>query len=235
MKHLNRIVGLLSALGLTSSALAVAPSYVTIPPYVNGQPNPSYGGTGCPQGTARAIVSPDRQSFTMIFDQYVANASGSGALDRKNCQILVNFDFPQGWSYSIFRMDYRGFYDLSAGASGSQQALYYFQGSAKQGRLNTNFHGPSTGSYTLSDTLGINDVVWSECTARRALNVNTSLLARVNPNNPSGYAYLTTDSADGSVQTTYALQWKVCPKKAVNSDAETPDAELEDASRELAE
>lgn len=234
MKHLNRTVALLSTLALTSTAFAATPPYVTIPPYVSGQPNPSYGGTGCPQGTARAVVSPDRQSFTMIFDQYVANAAGSGALDRKNCQILVNFDFPQGWSYSIFRMDYRGFYDLSAGASGSQQALYYFQGGVKQGRLNTNFYGPSSGSYTLSDTLGINDVVWSDCTARRALNVNTSLLARVNPNNPAGYAYLTTDSADGSVQTTYALQWKQCSKSA-SSDVAMPDAEFEDAARELAE
>ena len=92
----------------------------------------------------------------------------------------------------------------------SQQALYYFQGNLQQARLNTVFNGPTTGDYTLSDTLGINNLVWAPCGSQSGLNINTSLLAKVGPNNPNGFAQLTTDSADGSVQTTYALQWQRC-------------------------
>ncbi len=212
MKLVRAILGSFFALSVTVSAMADVPPYVVIPPTVNGQPNPSYGGSGCPAGSARAVVAPDLKSFTMIFDRYIVNAQGSNSIDRKNCQILINFQFPQGWSYSIARMDYRGFYNLSAGASGSQQALYYFQGNLQQARLNTIFRGPTSGDYTISDTLGINNLVWSPCGSISGLNVNTYLLAQVGPNNPNGYAMLTTDSADGSVQTTYSLQWQKCPR-----------------------
>ena len=213
MKFKSALFGSVFALGFVSAAFADVPTYVTIPPVVNGQANPSYGGSGCPAGSARAVVAPDLKSFTMIFDNYIVNANGSNAMDRKNCQILVNLEFPQGWSYSIARMDYRGFYNISAGAYGTQQALYYFQGSLDQGRLNTVFNGPTSGDYTISDSLSVNNLVWSPCGAHSGININTSLLAHVGPNNPNGYAQITTDSADGSVQTTYALQWQKCSAK----------------------
>lgn len=212
MNFTKAILGTLCGLGFGVSAFADVPAYVTIPPVVNGQPNPSYGGSGCPAGTARAVVAPDLKSFTMIFDNYIVNAAGSNSLDRKNCQILINFQFPQGWSYSVARMDYRGYYNISAGARGSQTALYYFQGNLQQARLNTVFQGPTEGDYTISDTLGINNLVWSPCGSLSGLNINTSLIAQVGHNNRNGYATLTTDSADGSIQTTYALQWQKCPR-----------------------
>lgn len=209
---MNMQRSLLSAafvLSMSAAAWADTPPYVTIPPIVNNQPNPSYGGTGCPAGSARAVVSPDRTSFTMIFDSYIAQAgAGRPMLDRKNCQILVNFDFPQGWTYSIARMDYRGFYSLGAGGQGTQQSTYYFQGNTQQASLRSMFVGPAQGNYLFSDTLGLNAMVWAPCGARVGLNINTSLLAQVN--NPSTYAYLTTDSIDGTVKTTYVLQWKKC-------------------------
>ena len=195
---------------LATVASAAVPSFVTIPPTVNGQANPSYGGTGCPSGTARAVVSPDRTAFTMIFDKYVAATDATKSMDRKNCQILVNFDFPQGWSYSLVRLDYRGFFDLGPSSSGYQQSLYYFQGLAQQARLQTNFTGPKSGDYTISDTLGLNAVVWSPCGARRGLNINSSLFAKAMPGVANSHAYITNDSLDGNVKTTYLFQWKKC-------------------------
>jgi hypothetical protein len=197
-------------LGLASVARADVPPYVTIPPVVSGQANPSYGGSGCPDGSARAVVSPDRQSFTMIFDQYLVSASGSGSIDRKNCQILVNFDFPQGWSYSIIRLDYRGFFAMDQGTTGFQQSLYYFQGIPQQGRLRTYFTGPSSGDYTISDILEVGEMVWSPCGARRGLNINSSLFTQVKPGYANSSSMITNDSIDGSVKTVYILQWRRC-------------------------
>lgn len=215
-----KIIGTIVSLNVFTASFAetldnvtestTTPGFVTISPIINGQPNPSYGGTGCPAGSARAVVSPDFKSFTMIFDKYIVNAAGSNSMDRKNCQILVNLNFPQGWSFSIARMDYRGFYDISAGASGSQQAIYYFQGNLAQARLSSVFKGPIVGDYLISDSIGINNLVWSPCGSKSGVNINTSLIGTVGPNNPNGFARLTTDSADGSVQTTYALQWQQC-------------------------
>jgi len=65
----------------------------------------SYGGSGCPQGTVSQILSPDLQTFTLIFDQYAAQiGSGIDPLQsRSNCQLNVQLHYPSGWQYSVFK------------------------------------------------------------------------------------------------------------------------------------
>jgi len=123
------------------------------------------------------------------------------------------------------RLDYRGFFDLGPSSSGYQQSLYYFQGLTQQARLQTNFVGPKSGNYTISDTLGLNATVWSPCGARRGLNINSSLYARAMPGVANSHAYLTNDSLDGSVKTTYAFQWKKCPMFDSSIEGDLPDAD----------
>lgn len=82
--------------------------------YVNGI---TYGGSGCPQGSVGVSFSPDRTTFTAIFDSFVAS-SGRGVPvtdQRKNCQVNLDLHYPQGWQYSIAEVDYRGFVALPAG------------------------------------------------------------------------------------------------------------------------
>jgi Domain of unknown function (DUF4360) len=49
----------------TQTETVTPPGQVTI----NGI---TYGGTGCPQGTVSQFISDDKQTFTLIFDSYVA-------------------------------------------------------------------------------------------------------------------------------------------------------------------
>src|SRR3954467_5616314 len=70
---------------------------------------PAYGGTGCPGGSASVALSPDQQAISILFDQYVAQAGGSVAFDRKNCNIAIPIHVPQGFSVSVLAIDYRGF------------------------------------------------------------------------------------------------------------------------------
>ena len=87
----------------------------------------TYGGSGCPAGTVASSFATDRKTFTMIFDSFVAS-SGTGVAiteNRKNCQINVDMYYPQGWSYSIVSVDYRGYASLPAGVTATQKATYY--------------------------------------------------------------------------------------------------------------
>jgi hypothetical protein len=145
----------------------------------------------------------------MIFDEYVVQAGPEVPFSesRKNCQLIVNLDFPQGWSFSIFRADYRGFYTLDPGTFGQQTATYYFQGDRRQASLRTPIRGPATGDYLFGDTLGLEATVWSPCGARRALNINTSLFVRAFGERQ---ALMTTDSVDGEVETKFLLRWRRC-------------------------
>lgn len=99
------------------------------PPWVTIR-SVSWAGSGCPAGTVADNLSPDFTAFTLLFDSYVAEL-GPGlplSLSRRNCQILIDLNFPQGWSYSVFDVDYRGFANVESGVSGVQQSVFYFQG-----------------------------------------------------------------------------------------------------------
>jgi hypothetical protein len=173
----------------------------------------SWAGSGCPAGTVAGNLAPDFTAFTLLFDSSVAEI-GPGlplSLSRRNCQILVDLDFPQGWSYSVFDVDYRGFTNLERGVSGVQQSNYYFQGQFQTARLQTTLGGPRVGDYQIRDSLGLSAVIWSPCGAQRALIINSSVRLVNNTGSSAARGVMTTDSIDGKVTHIYGLQWRRCP------------------------
>ncbi len=189
---------------ISSAAHADAPAYVRVRSI-------SYAGSGCPAGSVAGNTSPDRQAFTLLFDQYVAEVGPGVPFNqkRKNCQINVDLDFPQGWSYSILTVDYRGYVALEGGVKGAQQSSYYFQGQGSTATLKTNMFGPIDQNYQIRDTLGLSAVVWSPCGAQRALNINSQLTVD-NAGSASRHGLLTTDSIDGQLHLVYGIQWQRC-------------------------
>jgi hypothetical protein len=172
----------------------------------------SWGGSGCPAGTVAENLAPDFRAFTLLFDSYVAEIGPGLPLSqsRRNCQILVDLDFPQGWSYSVFNVDYRGFASLDPRVSGVQQSAYYFQGESRTARLQTTLNGPKVSDYQIRDSLVLEDLVWSPCGAQRALIINSAIRVANNSSKPDARGMLTTDSIDGEVTHIYGLQWRHC-------------------------
>jgi hypothetical protein len=171
----------------------------------------NYAGTGCPAGSVAQSVSPDAHQFTLLFDSFVASAGPGVAIteSRKNCQVNVQLHVPQGWSYSITTVDYRGYVSLDPYVTGVQQSTYYFAGYLNQATASTTFTGQLDQDYLNRDTLAMQNLVWSPCGAQRNLNINTSV--RVNNRfNPGGQGLLTVDSLDGQVAQIYHLQWQQC-------------------------
>ena len=169
----------------------------------------SFAGSGCPAGSVSQNLSEDAKAFTLLFDSYVAEA-GPGmplSLSRKNCQIAVDLRFRQGWSYTIFTVDYRGYARLDPGTSGQQLSSYYFQGQTKTGNLRSLFYGPTEKDYQIRDTLALDAMVWSPCGANRALNMNTQVRVAASG---SKRALLTIDSIDGELKHIYGIKWRRC-------------------------
>lgn len=200
----GRAVMALCALAMGTSAFAAGPDLSKVK--VAGI---SYAGSGCPAGSVAQSLSADAKAFTLLFDSYVAEAGPGVALSngRKNCQIAVDLRYPQGWSYTIFDVDYRGYAKLDPGTVGTQKTTYYFQGAASQASLQTNYSGPKDADYHIRDSLGINALVWSPCGATRAVNMNTQV--RVTASG-SRRALMTIDSIDGQLKHVYGIQWRRC-------------------------
>lgn len=169
---------------------------------------PQYGGTGCPAGSASVALSPDQTAVSILFDQYVVEAGGNKSFDRKNCNIAIPVKVPQGYSVSVFAIDYRGFTGLPSGGRAQLTVDYFLAGNGRGVRSTKSFRGPMAEDYLKSDTLGMQAVVWSACGADTILRANTSML--VQSNRYREQALATVDSADVQAGLIYHLQWRRC-------------------------
>jgi len=175
--------------------------------YINGI---VYGGTGCPQGTVGSYVSGDRQTFTLIFDQYVASIGPGVAVaqSRKNCQLNLDLRYPGGFQYSILNTVYRGYAGLDAGVTGVQSTTFYFSGQTAQTTTSSTFKGPMDSNYATQDSVDLTSTVWSPCGANSALNMNSQV--RLTSPNSAARGQITDDSIDGKITFVVGVQWQKC-------------------------
>lgn len=170
-------------------------------------------GSGCPAGTARVAVAPDNTAFTVTYSDYLAQV-GVGALPtdfRKNCQLNVIVHVPQGFTYAIAAVDYRGFASLARGAYSIERANYYFQGSPSTSYIEHRFNGAFSDDWHARDSVEVADLVWAPCGVLRNFNINTELRAYVGTSDPrTTTSFITMDSTDASISTTYHFAWKEC-------------------------
>jgi len=191
------------AAAATTTATGPDPSEV----YIN---TITYGGTGCPQGSVGSFISGDRQTFTLIFDSYVASI-GPGVpvtQNRLNCQLNIDLQYPGGFQYSVLGTQFRGYAGLDTGVTGVQQATYYFSGSSQQVSTSTTFKGPTSGDYEISDTIPFTSTIWSPCGAALPLNINSQV--RLTSTVTAATGILTDDSIDGHITFQVGVQWQKC-------------------------
>jgi hypothetical protein len=175
-----------------------------------------YGGTGCPGGSAAVQHSQDLQTVTVIFDEYEASI-GPGIPfpnKNKNCNLNFKINYPQGYQYTLYKLDYTGYADLEKGVSAKQESMYWFAGIPGRATLRSKFDGPYSKTYTFTDTLATEMCVWSPCGASTTLNVNT--LLSLSSNNPKSSGAISTQVIDATVKNkyyaAYGVNWRKCTK-----------------------
>jgi hypothetical protein len=172
----------------------------------------TWAGTGCPRDSVASSVAPDRKAFSLAFSLYFASAGPGIPIteNRKNCNLILRLSFPQGWSFTIFNVDYRGYALLDPRVSATQRSAYFFEGEFPSTALRTTLRGPFDDNYEIRDTLGLDAVVWSPCGEDRALNVNTEVRVN-NRSNRQGSGLITNDTITGELEHTYGIRWRRCP------------------------
>lgn len=170
-------------------------------------------GSGCPAGTAAVAVSPDNTAFTVTYSEYLAQAGGDSdpTAFRKNCQLNLVVHVPQGFTYAVASADYRGFLSLQPGASATQKASYYFQGSSQTVPRTHPFNGSYNDDWQATDSTDWAQLVWAPCGVLRNFNINTELRVNAGTTSPGKVSFMTMDSTDGDISTVYHLAWKQCP------------------------
>jgi hypothetical protein len=172
-------------------------------------------GSGCPAGTAAIAVSPDNTAFTVTYSNFMAQV-GVGATPtdfRKNCQLNLKVNVPQGFTYGIAQADYRGFASLVRGANGTEKANYYFQGMSQSASITHSYKGPLSDDWQATDKTDVAAIVYSPCGEKRNFNINAELRVNAGTSDPKKTtSFMAMDSTDGNIDTIYHFSWKKCPK-----------------------
>ncbi|WP_255665242.1 DUF4360 domain-containing protein, partial [Nocardia sp. JCM 34519] len=201
------------AIPISSSTSSADPGLNSPPPDKITIDVETVNGSGCPPGSAAVAVAPDNTSFTVTYSQYTAQVGvGASPTDfRKNCQLNLLVHYPQGFTYGIGEADYRGFAHLEAGASGLERARYYFQGNSPSTYIDHSFNGVYDDDWQTTDTAPVGSIVFLPCGENRNFNINTELRVNAGSSDPTRTtSFMTMDSADGSITTTYHFSWKQC-------------------------
>ncbi len=141
----------------------------------------TYGGEGCPAGTARITTDDDGWHFILDSYELAANATG---LTRKSCNIAIPIDAAAGYSMSFGPLKIRGDYDLKSGSVATLESESFFSGTAAPVYRNT-FSGESNGA------ININTVpltTWTSCGSSAILRLNFSVLLKTNKASDSSSA-----------------------------------------------
>jgi len=170
-------------------------------------------GSGCPDGTTAVAMNADNTAFTVTYSDYLAQTGvGSSATDfRKNCQLSLRINVPQGFTYAIAKADYRGFAMLEKGATAMQRANYYFMGESATSFSSHTFKGPFVDDWMTTDQTEHADMVYAPCGEQRNLNINTELRVYGGSSDTTKTtSFITMDSTDTSASTIYHFSWKQC-------------------------
>eukprot|EP01083_Nonionella_stella_P154858 499495_1 len=139
---------------------------------------PTFYGTGCPEGTVSVTTSTDGDSVSVLFSAYYAETSYEKKRDRKGCSLAVPVDVKQGWSIGIFKVDYRGyaFVPDDDRSKARFSAEYFFAGN-RGPRVSKTFKEDEPNFYE-EDFLGVQAMSWSQCGASTIFRINTSISAQ---------------------------------------------------------
>ena len=174
----------------------------------------SANGSGCPDGTAEVSVSPDNKAFTVAYSHFVAQVGPEAKPTdaRKQCQLSLNVQVPEGYTYAVASADYRGYARLEEGASATETAYYYFQGESHTTRSGHEFSGFMDKDWQISDKVEVQSMSFMPCGEKRYLNVNTELRVMRGWSPPQTTSFITMDSSDGNLETIYRVSWSKCPE-----------------------
>jgi hypothetical protein len=170
-------------------------------------------GSGCVGGTADVNLLPNNAGFTVTYHSpYLARAGiGASPTDfRKNCQVNLAVDRPEGFTYAVIAASHRGFAHLPAGATGLQRWSHFFQGSSTTRSADHRFTGPFTDNWRTFDRVAPADLLFAPCDAERNLNVNTELRVAAGTSDPRTATFMAPNWSDNRVDASYRFVWKRC-------------------------
>lgn len=145
-----RRTALTTALAVTTALLTAMPATATPTERAVTATSFSYGGRGCPTGTAHTTISEDRQTVTFLFDAYAASTGpGVPAANRRTaCQINILFDSDLLDLQPQADITTAGSSNLGTGTQSQIVTTAFFAGESDLVSRTDDYTGPTNNNYT---------------------------------------------------------------------------------------
>ncbi|NGY60475.1 DUF4360 domain-containing protein [Lentzea sp. NEAU-D13] len=190
---------------LTTAAAALIALSALTPAEDAAEPAPvleivTVNGSGCRAGDAE--VTTDGRTFTVGYHEFLARAGGgSSPVDlRKNCQINIRVNVPQGYTYGLARTTYEGYAHLQEGATGLSRISTYLQGNSATATVSQSFTGPFSDSWETHYRPNSTDIQWSPCGSPRNININAEVRVSLGSADPDRLNFAIVESSRGAVR-----------------------------------
>lgn len=179
----------------------------------------SYWGSGCSVDSVGISMSPDKKSFTLIYDQFSVSSDGvdqGTLLKYKGCLLKVQIEAPRNWVFGLMENQIRGYVSLDDGADLRLHSYYSYNPFLGFRRLHRQlFEGPLDDDFMSQSEASLGPIWWSPYGRKlRNIYIYTSLLMKTK-NEATGFASI--DSQDGLINQEYRLVWKNVPADPVKS------------------
>lgn len=234
-KSFSFVGGLILLRLITASAHA---DDLVMPPGVNIRAVTAQG-SGCPEGSVSAAISPDGKAVSVIYDKYTVQSGLAVASAKMNCDVKLEMKVPVGYSFTLFSADYRGFADVEKDAIVAHEATYSFYAVTPASRLvppsgpiitpraplpppvfkapisfsSKVIQGPYSGDYLINNQIPMGNAQWSACDTNevKTLTIGTALLSRsVKRTAPHPTSTISLDTIDGAIAQEFDWAWKRC-------------------------
>lgn len=174
-------------------------------------------GSGCGPASATALITPDGQTLSVLFDNYSAEIGRGSAnpgltASQKDCHVLVDVDVPMGMQYAIQQTDYRGFAALPASAYGFHRFTQIIPGAPIASMREAQLRGPTMNNYSVSVMQKPGRLTYSTCNQTyQTIDLFSQLMVSYLPNTSDRtMAQINLDSVDTGVNSSFKLVWRPC-------------------------
>jgi len=163
--------------------------------------DPTFFGSGCPEGSVEVVPASDGQTVSVLFSQYIAETSSEKSRSRFSCNLAIPVDVKSGYSIGIYQVDYRGYADVPD-VTGREKATFnaeYFFAGIKGPTQRKTFNPGYSDEFYLSDDVMVASVVYSECGASTIFRINTSIMAQKDDKEDESDVYIGIDTIDTTI------------------------------------
>lgn len=215
---MKKIISILALLLFNFSANALTPPSAIIS-------NLQIDGSGCDASNASAIMTQDLNYLSVLYDRFSAQI-GRGTENpnakaiEKQCTILVDINVPQGWTFDIDSIEYKGYVEIpNKLAVAYQLATAEISGGKGFGFEQSLMKGPKVENFSFlvknKSLLGNNSTVNTLACLSSGQNIRVRIKSLIGVRNLLAQIFkpavkIVVDSTDASFKQNLKLNWRRC-------------------------